>query len=168
MNRADEFARDMCRELKGHLGLDWAPESKHRNDEGVDTRETADVVGKKGEKRKNERVLIEAELRRIAPAGNVIKVWKRVNEGKYSRHLVMFQAFSAFYPKNSTQRRNAEFIGKQMEAACGVRYVPLSIDYRPAKRLIGSPVMVGAGRRHYHAVKLARRVIAHLRRMKIH
>lgn len=123
MNQAEELARDLCRELEGHPGFGGARESKQGREKGVDTHESAGVARKKGEKRQNQKVLIEVELRGIAPAGNVIPVWKRVNEGKYSGHLDMLQAFSALHPPNSTPRRNAELLGKQMEKACGVQYV---------------------------------------------
>jgi hypothetical protein len=159
-NRADAFAHDMCRVLNGHLGMEWRPE-RHTND----THECVDVVGKKG---KDVRVLIEVELRRIAPLGNVVKVWRRISQKVYPRNIVMFQAFSAFYPKHGTQRRNAEFVGREMGKAHkpAVAYIPLSMKYRPAKRQSGKPVMLGAGRRRDHAHNLARRVLNYLRKPK--
>jgi hypothetical protein len=159
MNRADAFASDMCRILKGHLGLEWKPESRQNN-----LHECVDVVGVQGSQT---HVLIEVELRRIAPLGNVVKVWKRVSQGIYPRNITMFQAFSAFYPKGGTQRKNAEFVGQQMGEACGARYIPLSMKYRPGKRNSGKPIMVGAGRRRHHAEKLARKVLAQLRKLEV-
>lgn len=153
MNRADAFAHDMLSVLSGKLGLRWecgkAESGQH---------ERVDVLGKKDGK---VHVMVEVELRTTAPLVNVAKVWKQVNQRRkgLSNNLILFQAFSAFYTEEGPLRANAEFIGKQMQEACGVRYRSLPMDYRPAKRHAGKPVMRGGGRRTYHAHKLAHRVL---------
>jgi hypothetical protein len=103
-NRAQAFADDMIHFLKGKRGFEW----KLGTAEG-DTKECVDIIGWKNG---NRRVLVEVELRRIAPLANVVKVWKQLTREKPHKKLVMFQAFSAFYPKNGTQRTNAEFVGE--------------------------------------------------------
>ena len=47
-----------------------------------------------------------------------------------------------------------------------VKYIPLSMKYKPEKRRASQPVMIGAGRRKRHAEHLARTVLARLGRMK--
>jgi hypothetical protein len=90
-NRALAFARDMIADLKKGRGLDWQIGTAEGG-----TRECVDVVGSKNG---NRRVLIEVELRRKAPLANVVKVWKQITLKQLPEKLVMFQAFSGFYPK---------------------------------------------------------------------
>ena len=152
------FANDMLEVLGRKQGLYW----KIGTAEGG-TNECVDIIGWKGE---TQRVLIEVELRRIAPLANVVKVWKQLSQDRPRKRLIMFQVFSAFYPKKGTQRGNAQFVGQEMEEACAVKYISLPMKYRPAKRRADQPVMLGAGRRRYHARNLARRVIARLSKMR--
>ncbi len=153
------FAHDMIGVLGGKRGLRWAVGTAEDG-----TNECVDIIGWKGRTRP---VLIEVELRRIAPLANVVKVWKHLSQQKPRKKLIMFQAFSAFYPRHGTQRGNAEFIGGEMQKVCRVEYIPLSMNYRPGKRRANQPVMIGAGRRRYHARKLARRIISRLSKLKI-
>ena len=150
MKRTDEFAKDLCRELNRHRnsGVQWkcgGPVGIRAGHEAVDA--TA--------YRKNQKpvALVEVELRRDAPLSNVAKVWHWAREGSLPRNVVLIQAFSANYGKEDKRRRNAEFIGEQMEHARVAKYIPIHFGYRPRK--YGK---VGAGRRHYHATLLARRI----------
>jgi hypothetical protein len=157
-NRALAFALDMLRVLQNKRGLDW----RLGIAEGG-TREAVDVIGWKNG---NRRVLVEVELRRSDPVTNVVKVWAQITRNPPSKTLVMFQAFSAFYPKKGTQRANAEFIAKEMQKVCRIKYVPLSMDFHPGKGQAGKPVVIGGGRRTYHAERLASRILARLGRME--
>jgi len=69
------------------------------------------------------------------------------------RNIILVQAFSANYPTSDTRRKNAEFVGEQMYLAHIAKYVPMTFKYKPRKH-----GKVGAGRRHYHATLLARRI----------
>jgi hypothetical protein len=152
MTRADLFATAMCKELKEFGGKWDRPKPQKAQHECVDIE--GEIDGRK--------VLIEVELRRIAPLANMVKIWsaisKEADKNKY-KNAIVFQAFSAFYPKNGTQRTNAEFVGEAMAKACGIEYIPRSMEYKPAKRTASAPVMKGAGRCCFHARKLAAEVI---------
>jgi len=159
MTRADAFSRDMCTALREKCGLDWQCGKPQKGN-----RECVDVVGKKESK---DRVLIEVELRRGAPLQNVVKIWRQLSRGALPKDVVLFQAFSSVYDKNGTRRQMAAFIGREMTKAYPrMRYIQLSMDYSPRKRLSGQAVIRGGGRRKQHAVKLARRIVARLRKMR--
>lgn len=42
-------------------------------------------------------ILIEVELKRDDPVGNVVKIWQWAQQQKIKNHIVMFQAFSKHY-----------------------------------------------------------------------
>lgn len=164
MTRTDAFAKDMCDALTKKCGLDWRCGKPVKGN-----RECVDVIGSKDNK---DHVLIEVELRRGTPLGNVVKVWKQISlekengEGTLAKRVILFQAFSRFYSERSTKRKNAEFIGEQMSQACHPHlYVSLSMDYLPGKRRAGQSVMRGGGRRKKHAMHLARRIASKLRKI---
>lgn len=169
--RTDLFAKDMCEVLHKNCGLDWRPGKPIKGN-----RECVDVIGSRGDK---DCVLIEVELRRGTPLGNVVKVWKQVcrekdkRTGKLGKQVILFQVFSRYYrvkgtTKKGTKQENAEFVGEQMSLACRprIRYIPLSLNFSPAKRHAGQPVMRGGGRRKKHARELAGRIITRLRKMR--
>jgi hypothetical protein len=104
-------------------------------------------------------VLVEVELRRDAPALNVIKVWNWIEQRRFKKKIILIQAFSARYSDKDSLRKNSIFIGKRMESAKVAKYIPMDFKYRPRK--YGK---IGAGCRHDHAVLLARRIVRHLRR----
>jgi len=158
--RANAFSADLCRELSNKCKLTWKVGTAEK---GI--RECVDVVGSRSGK---QRVLIEVELRRTTPLANVVKVWKRFTKEKPGEKIVFFQAFSDFYPEKGTKRQNAEFVGKGMsDAFANVHYVPLTLHYSPKKRRLGQSATYGGGRRRTHARKLARRIVAKLRRIKL-
>jgi len=103
-------------------------------------------------------ILIEVELKRDDPVGNVVKIWKWSKEKKISDQIILFQAFSKHYwEKRKRLRLRAEFIGAEMakDRSIKVRYKCLPMkDYKPGK---GNTQ--GAGRRRFHAKKLAHRVL---------
>jgi len=169
--RTDLFAKDMCGALGHKCGLDWRPGKPIKGN-----RECVDVIGSRGH---TNCVLIEIELRRGTPLGNVVKIWKQIcrekerGMGKLGKKVILFQVFSRYYQvkgttKKGTKQENAEFVGEQMSLACRprIRYVPLSLNYSPGKRHAGQPVMRGAGRRKKHAKELAGKIISKLTRMR--
>jgi len=155
MIRTDEFAKDMCNELELRWPeLDWhSPRKPGKGHEQVDL--AGSLKGKT-------LIYIEAELRRYAPAINVIKIWRWLDNKKNATQLgklTVVQAFSGFYPKGDSRRAAAEFIGFKMAKAHKVRYVPIQFSYKPRK--YGK---VGAGRRRLHARLLATKISRKLRR----
>lgn len=156
MTRTDEFAKDMQRELrKLWPQLRWEPSSSP--DHGS---EHVDLVGRP--KRSNGRhILIEVELRRSVPVSNLVKIWRWAKGRKFTVRPVVFQAFSRFYRKHKTHRLSAQFIGKQMARACGLRYQSIDFEYNPRR---GG--RIGAGCRHDHAVTLARKISRMLKRKR--
>jgi hypothetical protein len=163
--RTDAFVRDMLNVLDGCCGLQFEPEHSRKGRYGC-----VDLVGRHANTNEDgkgsDRVFIEVELRRYGAVGNVIKIWRRLDEQQCPDDVVFIQAFSAFYKKKQTARISAEFIAQKMKSRYpGIRYIPLSFDYRPAARKSGAPVMKGAGRRKYHAEKLAKRIKRRLKPM---
>jgi hypothetical protein len=103
-------------------------------------------------------ILVEVELKRDDPVGNVVKVWQWAKQRKIKNKIVLFQAFSKHYwEKRERLRLRAEFIGEQMsrDPEVSVRYklIPMK-NYRPAKGKTQ-----GAGRRTHHAKRLAKTVL---------
>jgi hypothetical protein len=157
MTRANLFASEMVKVfIEKKIGNSWKQPRPIK-----DHHECVDVEGVVN----GQLVLIEVELRRIAPLANVVKIWKAVNkeaDKKKYKNAIVFQAFSEFYPEKGTQRGNAEFIGKEMANACGIEYIALSIPFKPAKRKLASPVMKAGGRCSFHARNLAQTIIKEL------
>jgi hypothetical protein len=152
MTRTDEFAKDMCKELKSRWPeleweCAWSPGAGY---------EHVDLVG---HLKRRKLILIEVELRRYAPVVNVIKIWKWMDANSLATKPIVVQAFSGFYPKGDSRRASAEFIGSKMGKAHGVTYVSISFSYKPRKY-----GRVGAGRRRIHARRLARTISRKLRR----
>ena len=168
--RTDAFAADMVAALGTKCGLEW-----HCGKPTKGNRECVDVIGSRNKK---DWVLIEVELRRGTPLGNVVKVWSQISRetengnGRLGKKVILFQAFSRFYQKKGkgkkgTKRSNAEFVGHEMASACRrVSYIPLSMDYFPARKRPGRSVTRGGRRRKYHATKLARRIVSRLRALR--
>jgi hypothetical protein len=111
-------------------------------------------------------ILIEVELKRDDPVGNVVKIWQWTKTQKITEQIVLFQAFSKHYWEKRTRLRlRAEFIGKEMAAdrAIRVRYKSLPMkDYKP-----GKGKTQGAGRRTIHAKQLANRITRLIRRQSL-
>jgi hypothetical protein len=153
MNRADEFARDLKRELDRLTGEQW--ECGAAVGSG---REAVDVCGKLG----GVAVYIEVELRRDEPVTNVVKIWRAA--ATVPKGSILLRAFSSHYgpnPKNgrpNTHRANAVFIGGQMQKLTGIGYAPFGFHYKPAK---GGKI--GGDYRRRAARKLARKVLGKLK-----
>jgi hypothetical protein len=103
-------------------------------------------------------ILIEVELKRDDPVGNVVKIWQWAKQRKIKNKIVLFQAFSKHYwQKRIRLRVRAEFIGAEMsrDRDVEIRYkmIPMK-DFRP-----GKGKTQGAGRRTHHARRLARTVL---------
>ena len=83
--------RRICvRELNRHTknGLSWSPGGPRGINAG---HESVDATGcRKGE---TPAVLIEVELRRDAPALNVIKVWNWIEQKRFEIKIILRQAF---------------------------------------------------------------------------
>ena len=93
--------------------------------------ESVDATGcRKGE---TPAVLVEVELRRDAPALNVIKVWNWIEQKRFKRKIILIQAFSARYSKKDTLRKNSIFIGERMEFARVAKYVPMDFNVQAEK-----------------------------------
>jgi hypothetical protein len=155
-NRADAFAHDMCKELSGlseakRARIEWQCRGPLRTGhECVDL--TGYVSGKP-------RFLIEVELRRYAPVGNIVKIWKWVDRGLLKGKLTVIQAFSKGYDRKLDNRReNAKFIGERMEKLTGVKYIAYDFRYRPRKK--GKR---GGGARQKQARRLASQIIGLLK-----
>jgi hypothetical protein len=103
-------------------------------------------------------ILIEVELKRDDPVGNVVKIWNWSKEQQITNRIVLFQAFSQHYWETRTRLRlRAEFIGEEMskDKSINVRYKCLPMrKYKPRKGKTQ-----GAGRRAIHAKNLARTII---------
>jgi hypothetical protein len=103
-------------------------------------------------------ILIEVELKRDDPVGNVVKIWQWAKENNIRDKIVLLQAFSGqYWEKRERLRLRAEFIGKEMsrDPKIAVRYKSLAMkDYKPRKGRTQ-----GAGRRTRHAQWLAKRIL---------
>jgi hypothetical protein len=154
------FSNDMARVLR-----EKAPEYNWKVDWPADgERWLVDVAGihRKG----GPWILIEVELKRDDPVGNVVKIWRWTKQQKIKTRLVMFQAFSKHYWEQRTRvRLRAEFIGGEMakDKAIRVRYVPVAMKkYKP-----GKGKTQGAGRRTIHAKRLARKILRLIERRSL-
>jgi len=165
-NRATEFSNDLRTSLDRHknlsmkIGVDqW---KKNWRPTGI-RNESVDVVGLR--KDSSPLILIEAELRRDDPLCNVLKIWQWAKDGLIKKPFVLFQAFSKAYrgPKQGAEAR-ARFLADRMLDDLGARakYIPVPFKYDPRK---GGKI--GAGRRRYHAERLARAVIRRSRKLKL-
>ena len=153
--RATQFSRDLCADLKNmKLGLKW-----RTNDAPAGCKnESVDVVG--GPTERDFKVLIEVELRRANPVSNVAKIWRWAADNKLGKKFFVFHALSRNFREHPNQKKNAEFVGKQMSCMFrGVVYKLLNVNYLPHK---GS--LTGGGRRRKAARRLAARIKHHLRR----
>lgn len=157
MIRANEFAKDMCRQLSALTHTKW--ECGHGVGNGQDR---VDVYGEPGGKP----VYIEIELRRNEPVTNVIKLWKAAKERRVKKGFILVQAFSGNYLTKDLSptrvRAHAEFIGGQMNKSCGAVYMPVPFDYHPRKS-----GKVGSTYRRLAAQKLAKQVIQNLSEEKL-
>lgn len=103
-------------------------------------------------------ILIEVELKRDDPVGNVVKIWQWAKRKRIKNQILLFQAFSKHYwEKRKRLRLRAEFIGGEMNSDGGipVRYKRLDMKkYKP-----GKGKTQGAGRRRIHAQRLAQTIL---------
>ena len=107
MIRTDAFASDLCKVLR-HAGLTFEAEHRQKNVDGCVDVKGVDIKG-------HTRVLIEIELRRYAPVGNVIKVWRRLINRNCPNDVVLIQVFSGFYATKSRAKAHAVFIGQKCQ-----------------------------------------------------
>ena len=107
-------------------------------------------------------ILIEVELKRDDPVGNVVKILQWAKGKRVRNRIILFQAFSKHYwEKRERLRLRAEFIGQEMvnDKHVRIQYVSLPMkDYKP-----GKGKTQGAGRRRIHAQKLAKTILRLIR-----
>jgi hypothetical protein len=160
MAYAPNFDKHMKRYLEKHARefkwkLGWS---------APDTRWRVDLVGYK----KNVHypfVLVEVELKRDDPVGNVVKIWQWAHDSKNKHRILFVQAFSKHYWQKKSEaakkvrlRERANFIGKRMmEDSTHIKYESILMKYRP-KMLPGFHTHAGAGRMVLAAQILGKKV----------
>lgn len=151
---ADQFAKILCTELNRLV-----PTGKWTCSGRIGSgREAVDVCGRLDVRP----IYVEVELRRDEPLTNVTKLWRAIDENKHTNGVVLVHAFSGHYPATNSHRVNAEFIGKQMQQACGATYIPISFPFKPKK----GAIVVGDYRRRA-ALSLASTISDTLRKFGI-
>jgi hypothetical protein len=162
MSRTSNFAHQLVRSLRAKkTNFEWSigtPPCKNR--------ECVDVFGE-GRKWL---VLIEVELRRIAPAANIVKIWKWLDkdaQGPYAgKRLIVVQAFSSFYNgQKCFLSDNSKFLGRQMERRfrSSVKYIPIPFTYNPYGKRATVSVTHGGGAMLKAAEKLAHEIASTVR-----
>jgi len=137
MSLASRFEHDLCRFLNDRVETySWRSQFHI----GGPTRECVDVGGtpKMRKRSRTGPILIEIELRREDPVGNILKVWTRELKGAYPKGLILIQGFSKVYrsPKYSNRRIKgavAVRFGKMLEGSTKGKfcYIPVKIPYHP-------------------------------------
>lgn len=105
-------------------------------------------------------VLIEVELKRDDPAGNVIKIWRWARIAKSPQGIVFIQAFSKhFWQTKIRQRVRAIFVGERMmeDRKLSINYKWERMKFRP-RMVPGQRTKEGAGRMVQAAKLLANRI----------
>jgi hypothetical protein len=164
MSLSSRFEHDLCRYLNDKVdSYSWKPQFHI----GGPTREKVDVGGIPKQKGSNggRPILVEVELRREDPVGNILKVWTRELKGGYPKGIILVQGFSRVYrtPKYSNHRiKGAVAIrfGRMIEESTKKNsyYVPIRIPYHPHA---GSNE--GNGARRDAALWFGKRIAARLR-----
>ena len=163
MSRTSNFAHQLVRSLR-------AKKTKYEWRIGTPpctiNRECVDVTGKS----RTRLVLVEVELRRIAPAANIVKIWKwldRDTKGPYAgKKLIVVQAFSSFYDgQKCFLSDNSKFLGRQMERRFkrNVKYMDIPFTYNPYKKRATVSVTHGGGAMLKAAEKLAHEIATRLK-----
>lgn len=136
MSLAARFDQDLRKKLtESDSGYTWQRQYRLPGH----NREAVDLAGTPNRKSREARiVLIESELRREDPASNVLKIWERVRQGKFSNGVIFIQGFSkvycsAKYPTRRIRCKTAKELGKVIERITRgrVRYIPMNIPYFP-------------------------------------
>jgi hypothetical protein len=137
MSLSSRFEHDLCKYLNERVdSYSWITQFHI----GGSTRERVDVGGtpKQRGRNKGRPVLVEVELRREDPVGNILKLWTRELKRGYPKGLILIQGFSRVYrsPKYSNRRiKGAVAIrfGKMLEKSTEGKfsYVPIKIPYYP-------------------------------------
>jgi hypothetical protein len=159
MSRTGNFIHQLCGSLeKKKPGYMWKPGTPP-----FDNRECVDAIGEKA----NTCVLVEVELRGTAPVTNIVKIWKWLGAKKAytGKRVILLQAFSAFYNRQSSfSRDNAKYLGNQMEARFrNLKYIPIDFKFRPSKKRANVTVTQGGGAMRKAARKLASQMTKELR-----
>jgi hypothetical protein len=103
------------------------------------------------------RVLIEAELKKDNPLGNVVKIWQWAQKREYKDNLVFIQGFSEHYQDRGRKimhRKRATFVGKQMGENKTILYKDCDLHYKPLIKK-GHVSKKGGGRTTKAAKRLA-------------
>lgn len=115
-----------------------------------------------GRPRKGDRrlVLIEVELKRDGPLGNVVKVWRWASKRRSAPHGLFIHAFSDHFSRSMrTHYERARFVGERMAAdpRAKVKYETILFPFRPVKGR-GRRIKVGGGAMRKAARDLAKRM----------
>jgi len=121
-----------------------------------------DVGGtlKGGDRRLPRHVLIEAELKKENPVGNVVKIWRWASRRNNAKRILFVQAFSEHYwDTKDTHRVRAVFVGERMkkDRKLHIDYKWLAIHIKP-KELPGFRTKEGGGSMVRAAQDLAKQV----------
>lgn len=167
MSLSSRFGQDLYRYLDSNVtSYNW----EHELLIGGPTRERVDVGGepRHGQSKGCLPILIEAELKREDPVGNILKIWTRLNGG-YPKGLILIQGFSKVYRSRKYSNRRIKAIvaikfGKMIQRSSRrkFRYIPIEIPYYPrAGRTEGD------GARETWARWFGQEIASHLRRLHI-
>jgi len=111
-------------------------------------------------------ILIEVELKRDDPVGNVVKIWQWAKQKQIKNNILLFQAFSKHYwEQRERLRLRAEFIGEEMTSDGNIRVRYKRLDMKKYKP--GKGKTQGAGRRRIHAQRLAKTVLRLIRKRSL-
>jgi len=108
------------------------------------------------------RVLIEAELKKDNPLGNVVKIWQWAEKSECKDRLVFIQAFSEHYldrGRKAMHKSRAIFVGDKMTNNKSISYHPYNLDYKPLIKT-GHVSKKGGGRTKIAARRLANYVVS--------
>ena len=145
------YAPNFDKHLKKYLEI-HAPKLKRCSGwSAPKTRWKVDLVGFKSNAVRPS-ILVEVELKRDDPVGNVVKIWQWAQEQKSTRQILFVHAFSKHYWQRKSERakkvrlrERADFVGRQMTKAVKIKYHPILMEYKP-KMLPGFRTKAGAGR----------------------
>jgi hypothetical protein len=105
-------------------------------------------------------ILVEVELKRDDPVGNVVKIWRWARDGKNTQRILFVHAFSKHYWQTKVrQRERAIFVGERMaeDPILHIVYKWQRMKFRP-KMVAGHRTKEGAGRMLLAAQLLGKKV----------
>lgn len=114
-------------------------------------------------------ILVEVELKRQNPVGNVVKIWRWARDKKISKRILFLHAFSAHYTRGPRQDQRAakqehydrsRFVGERMmeDGSLSIEYTTIRMPFKPRRARGGVRIKKGAGRMRHAADLLANKV----------